>query len=195
MFDARNSHHLSTRFPVRHPVLLLVGLIAFAALTRLLPHHVPNLSAVTATALFAGWVFRGHLLALAAPLGAMLVSDVFIGGYHPAVMAVVYTSLAAPVLLGRLIGNGGLRRIFGRAVLGSLAASTFFFVSTNIAVWAFSGFYSPDGAGMGECFAAALPFFRFTAGGDLVFTMFLFGAFWLVTRPLAGEQAGTPAAA
>lgn len=184
-----------TRTPVRHPWMLLAGLIAFAALTRVLPHHVPNLSAVGATALFAGWFFRGRLLAIAAPLGAMLVSDAILGGYHPAVMAVVYASLAATTLLGRLIGEGGARRLLGRAAVGSLAASVLFFVTTNLAVWAFVGVYTPDAAGLGACFASALPFFRFTAGGDLLFTLFLFGTFVLLTRPAAGATEHASAAA
>lgn len=181
----------ATRVPVCCPMVVLAGLVAFAALTRLLPHHIPNLSAVAATALFAGWYFRNRLVAMAAPLGAMLISDSVIGGYHPAVMVVVYASLLAPVMFGRLLGGGaGLKRLFGGAVLGSLAASVLFFLTTNLAVWAFSGYYAKDAAGLGECFGAAVPFFRFTAGGDLVFTLFLFGLFALITRTAGRVVAG-----
>jgi hypothetical protein len=172
-----------TRMPARCPLLVLVGLVAFVALTRLLPNHTPNVTAVAATALFAGWFFRNRLLAIAAPVGAMLVSDSIIGGYHPLIMGVVYASLAAPILLRPLMGDGSsLRRLFGGAILGSLAASTLFFVTTNLAVWGFAGYYTRDLAGMGECFAAALPFFRFTAGGDLAFTLALYGGYVLIAR-------------
>ena len=158
-------------------LLMLPALIAFVALTRLLP-HTPNVTAVAATALFAGWFFKNRLLAAAAPIGAMLLSDSIIGGYHPLVMFTVYASLLAPIFFRGLMGDGSrLRRLVGGAVLGSVAASTLFFLTTNLAVWAFSGYYTRTLDGLGECFAAALPFFRFTLAGDLAFTLALFGAY------------------
>lgn len=162
-------------------VLLLVG---FAALCRVIPHgDWPNVAPIAAVALFAGWLIRNRWLALAAPLGAMLVSDVFIGGYHIAVMVVVYASLGVPVLWGRWMGDG--RRtpvLLGRAAVGVLTGSIVFFLATNFAHWVFMGSYDRTFAGLIECYAAALPFFKYTAGGDLAFAMVLFGGWALVCR-------------
>lgn len=158
-------------------LLILGGLIAFAAGMRLLPHP-PNVAAVAPVALFAGWFFTSRRLAAAAPLGAMLVSDGFIGGYHPGVMLAVYASLVAPVFFRRLMGDGSnLRRLFGGAAVGALAGSVLFFIVTNLAVWTFSGWYARSWAGLVECYAAALPFFRYTAGGDLAYALTLFGGY------------------
>lgn len=177
------------------PLLVAAALVGFAALTRLLPDHLPNVTAVAAVALFAGWLIRSRVLAAAVPLAAMLVSDAFIGGYQPGVMVVVYAALVAPIFFRRLMGDGSNRaRMFGGAILGSLAASTLFFLTTNLAVWAFSSYYTRDGAGLAECFAAALPFFRYTAGGDLAFTTALFGGYALITA-VAGVVSARRAAA
>jgi hypothetical protein len=168
--------------PLPNQILVLGALIGFVALTRLLP-HTPNVTAVAATALFAGWFFKNRLFAAAAPTAAMLISDSIIGGYHPLIMGVVYASLLAPIFFRRLMGDGSsLARLFGGAVLGSFAASVLFFLTTNLAVWGFAGYYPHTFVGLGECFAAALPFFRFTAGGDLAFAMLLFSSYVLVTR-------------
>ena len=91
--------------------------------------------------------------------------------------------MAAPIFFRPLMGNGSsLPRVFGGAAVGALAGSILFFVASNLAVWAYSGYYPPSAAGLGECFLAALPFFRFTALGDLAFAMTLFGAWACIAR-------------
>ncbi len=169
-------------------LLVLGGLIAFTALMRLLPHP-PNVAAVAPVALFAGWFFTSRWLALAAPLGAMLVSDSLIGGYHPGVMLAVYASLAAPVLFRPLMGDGSsARRLLGGAAVGAVAGSALFFIVSNLAVWVFSGWYARSWAGLVECYAAALPFLKYTAGGDLAYAMTLFGGYAAV-RTVRGAMA------
>lgn len=180
----------------RRDLALVLVLIGFAAACRVIPHgEWPNVAPVAAVALFSGWLIRNRWLSLIAPVGAMLVSDAFIGGYHPLVMAVVYASLAAPVVWGRWLGDG--RRapvLLGRAAVGALAGSVLFFVTTNFAHWLFMGVYERSLAGLMECYAAALPFFKYTAGGDLAFAMVLFGGWLLVCRG-ARATAAEPAAA
>ncbi|HMP78735.1 MAG TPA: hypothetical protein PKD54_04745, partial [Pirellulaceae bacterium] len=51
--------------------------------------------------------------------------------------------------------------------LATLAASLQFFVITNFAVWAGAGWYTPNSVGLWECYAAGLPFFRWTVQSDL----------------------------
>ena len=58
----------------------LVMLIAAAAATRLIPHP-PNLTSVTALALFGGAYFSNRWQAFLVPLIALVVSDVMLGLY------------------------------------------------------------------------------------------------------------------
>jgi hypothetical protein len=166
-------------------VPLAACLIGLDVAARLLP-HAPNLTPVAASAVFAGAVLRSKASALAVPLAAMLLSDLVLGGYDWRVMSVVYASLALPALLGRL--GRGRRLVLAPIVLSS---SLLFFVTTNLAVWAFSGMYPGDLAGLVHCYVAALPFLQNTVLGDAAWSAALFGAWWLAgcTRLAPGRAA------
>jgi hypothetical protein len=157
-----------------HELALAMGLVGLDVVARLAP-HAPNFTPVAASALFAGAVLRSRTLALAVPLVAMPVSDLILGGYDWGVMVVVYAALALPALLGRW------GRARGAIVLAPLAlsASLFFFATTNLAVWAFSGMYTHDFAGLMHCYVAALPFLQNTLIGDMFWTTLLFGGWWI----------------
>jgi hypothetical protein len=58
----------------------LVFIVLAAAATRLLP-HVPNVTAMTALALFGAAHFSDRRLAIGAPLAALLLSDIALGLY------------------------------------------------------------------------------------------------------------------
>ncbi len=154
-------------------VPLAACLVGLDVAARLLP-HAPNLTPVAASAVFAGVVLRSKISALAVPLSAMLLGDLVLGGYDWRVMSVVYASLALPALLGRL--GRGRRLVLAPIVLSS---SLIFFVTTNFAVWAFSGMYPGDLAGLVRCYVAALPFLQNTVLGDVAWSAALFGAWWL----------------
>jgi hypothetical protein len=162
--------------------LVVAVLIGVALAGRLLPHP-PNFTPVAAAALFAGFFFHDRRLAVCVPLVVMLLGDALIGGYDARVMAVVYAALAVPI-----VGGAWLRRrltpirLFGLATLGSIA----FFATTNLAVWAFGGLYPRDAGGFVACYAAAVPFFKYTWLGDLVWTGTLFGVYGLARRPWTG---------
>ncbi len=152
---------------------LAMSLVGLDVVARVAP-HAPNFTPVAASALLAGTVLRSRTLALAVPLAAMLVSDLLLGGYDWRVMGVVYAALALPALLGRC------GRARGAIVLVPLALSSslFFFATTNFAVWAFSGMYAHDLAGLVHCYVAALPFLQNTIIGDMFWTTLLFGGWW-----------------
>ncbi len=152
--------------------VLLVGL-AIAA--RLTPHY-PNFTPLAATALFASF-FLGRRLAVLVPLSAMLVSDFFIGFYEWQIMLVVYAALVFPVLFGNFLKN---RLHPGRVTVSALASSIVFFVSTNFAVWFFGTIYGHGLKGLFECYAAAVPFFKYTLAGDLFWSATLFGSYALL---------------
>ncbi|MEA2982402.1 MAG: hypothetical protein QOF09_4225 [Alphaproteobacteria bacterium] len=157
---------------------MVLFLIGFDVAARLLL-HVPNVSPVAASALFAGVMLRHRSLALAVPLAAMPIGDTFAGFYDGRVMAVVYAAMALPAAAGILARRYRVARVIAPTVV---ACSLIFFATTNLAVWAFSGMYSLDMAGLVQCYVAALPFLKYTLAGDLFWAAVLFGGAWLVRR-------------
>ena len=112
-------------------------------------------------------------LAIAVPLAAMLLSDVFLEGYGWRMMAVVYAALALPAVIGMLARG---QRVWPVAIGGALASSLIFYVTTNFAVWALSRAVQRRTAkGLLECYVAALPFLKYTVAGDLFWSVALFG--------------------
>jgi len=165
-------------------------IILAAALTRLLP-HVPNVVPVTAIAL-AGGVYLERKYALLLPIAAMLISDCLIG-FH-ATVPFVYGSILLVGFIGMHLAS---HKSFGRIALGTVAGSVIFFVVTNFGVWLTGGgwFYPKTFAGLAECFAMALPFFRNSLIGDCAYTAVLFGLFEFVEyfarvsgKPQVGKQ-------
>ncbi|HXO69190.1 MAG TPA: DUF6580 family putative transport protein [Bradyrhizobium sp.] len=174
--------------PATGEFMLLFGLIALDVVVRLLPNAL-NFTPVAASALFAGAVL-GRPLALAVPLAAMALGDCVLGFDDWRVMIFVYAGLTLPAVLG-LLTRGSWKPIR----LASLAAlsSVIFFVTSNFAVWMFSGIYARDIAGLVKCYIAALPFFQNTLMGDLFWTAVLFGGLWVARHALGSRQAQVPA--
>lgn len=178
----------------RYAIMLATGLIAAGVAARLSFQEIPNFAPVAGLALFAGFVFRSAALALCVPLGVMLLSDQFLGGYDLTVQLTVYASLAAPVALrgplqrwlqGLPTSAGGLLRAAGLLVGTALGCSILFFLATNAAVWVSGSWYPRNGQGLVNCYLNALPFFRYTAAGDVLFALGLFGSYSAV-RWIAG---------
>jgi hypothetical protein len=165
-------------------VAVALALIAMSVAGRLL-WHPAHVAPVAAAALFAGFFLRSRLLALAVPLTAMLISDLAIGFYHPAVMASVYAALSFPILLRRVLRSDvTVLRLIGC----SLASSMVLFVLSNAAVWQFGGLYDQSSAGLLACYTNALPFLRNTLAGDLVWTAVLFSAHGLIAYKLGDRM-------
>lgn len=154
----------------------ILGMIVFAALTRLLPHP-PNATAISAMALFAGAQLADRRLALFVPLAALFVTDLVLGLH--AGMLFVYASMAAMVLVGQALGSRPqLMKLAG----ASLAGSILFFMVTNFGVFLLDGLYDKSLAGLAECYVLAIPFFQNAVLGDFLFTAALFGSFELLRR-------------
>lgn len=178
------------------PIALAGLLIALGAVTRIIPHPT-NFVAMGAIALYAGarlprrWAFF-------VPLLAMFASDVILDWGHGfaffgAVRMTSYATLAAIALLSSL----GSDRVgaLGRAGM-SVGASTAFFLTTNLAVWAtpligggaLAPLYPLNGSGLLACYAAAIPFFHNTLAADLLGTGVLFGLDALARRWAIGSR-------
>jgi hypothetical protein len=155
--------------------LLLFGsamlLILVAAFSRLLPHPA-NFTALGAIALFGG-VYLDKRYAVAVPLIAMLISDYVIGFYGG--MYWVYGSFVLIGMVGLWLRN---HKTPGTILAGTVFSSILFFIVTNFGVWFTpASMYAKTWNGLIECYAAAIPFFRNSIGGDLIFVVLLFGAY------------------
>lgn len=174
------------------------ALLATGICLRLVLADIPNFAPVAALALFSGMYFRSWWVAASLPLLVMGLSDQILGGYDYRLMVLVHGALALPVVAGGLLRRLGVDRSsplrYSAGVLGgSLVFSCLFFLVTNFGVWLWSDIYESTLSGLGRCFVSALPFFRYTLGGDLVFAIALFGGYSLavargrVSSTLAGD--------
>jgi hypothetical protein len=164
---------------------VFTGLVVAAVGLRWYFQDIPNFAPVAAVALFAGYLFPSRQLAVMVPISVMLVSDWFLGGYQPLLRLTVYALLATPVLMrdwlrSRLQASGSATSA-AISVVGLLActltASVMFFVVTNLVTWVVTPWYPRTLAGLGQCYANAIPFFRYTLAGDATFATVLFGGY------------------
>lgn len=163
----------------------VAGLIAFAALSRLLPHP-PNFAPIGAMALFGAAYLPKKWLAVVVPFVALWISGLIIDntlmaqwydGFVWFSNPWVYVAMLGVVALGWLT----LRKVTLTNVVGSaLGASGLFFIISNFGVWL--GYYPKTIAGLTACYAAAVPFFQYTLLGDLFFCGVLFGAYEVALR-------------
>jgi hypothetical protein len=119
-------------------------------------------------------------------------------------MAVVYGMLALPVAFRSLLrrhlnlDQGGLGSA-SLAVTGlvgcSLASSVLFFLVTNFGSWLWFNMYEHSMSGLIQCYAMAIPFFRYTLCGDLFFAVVLFSGYAVALQTrLAAQARSVPAA-
>lgn len=155
---------------------LVAFLVVFGVVARLVP-HAPGFMPIAATALFAGRMLRIPALAPVVPIAAMVLSALVLGPDDWRISLVVILAISLPALVGIVS-----RRWPGIAATAAVMVpcSLFFFVASNFAVWAFSGMYSLDFAGLTQCYVAALPFLQNTVAGDLFWTAVLFGGAWAI---------------
>ncbi|HJU77308.1 MAG TPA: DUF6580 family putative transport protein [Sphingomicrobium sp.] len=165
-------------------LIVILSAIVAAAAMRLVPHP-PNFAPLAAMALFSGAYVGKRALAFAAPLGALLVSDLVLGFYPE--LAFVYLSVAATVLIGWFVARP---RTVMRVGVAALAASVLFFLVTNFGVWLLMDYYPKTLAGLAACYVAAIPFFQNTLAGDLFYSALLFGGFALLERAVPRIRTG-----
>ncbi len=153
-----------------------------AVLLRLLPHPW-NLTPMAAMFLFSGATFPRKRDSLLVPFAALLLSDAavmyFLYGGRYGWNSSPYTWTGF-LLIGAIGWSLRGRISFGRVAGASLAGSVLFFVVSNFGVWAGGSLYPLTPAGLGNCYVAALPFFRNTVFGDLAYAGLFFGCWqWL----------------
>jgi hypothetical protein len=162
---------------------LALALVVFGVAMRFLPHPA-NLAPVGAIALFGGAILP-RKLAWWLPLAIMIISDYFIGFYSG--IGFVWLSFLLIGLYGMLLrGQGTLARIG----LGALGSSVLFFLVSNFGVWLQGHMYPLTWSGLVECYTMALPFFRNTFFGDVLYGSLLFGA-WALAETYARKRGQT----
>ena len=172
---------------LRSDLVIVAGLVALGVAARLLPHE-PNFTPIAASTLFAATVLRTRLLAFAVPVVALAISDMVLASEMTSIRAVVYAMFMLPAVVAFMPER---TRAPGMFVPAIIAYSLLFFVTTNLAVWAFSGMYPLTAAGLVTCYAAGLPFLPQTIIGDLFWAAVLFGgaALLQLAPRLAGRSA------
>lgn len=164
----------------------LALIILLAALSRLIPHP-PNFAPIGAMALFGAAYFAQRHLSLLIPIIGMWLSDlvlnnVIYGQYFDHFVWFYdgfYFTYGAFILIG-LTGFRLLKSVkVQTVVIGSFSASILFFLISNFGVWFSGTMYPKDLNGLMACYTAAIPFFKNTLMGDLVYCGVLFGSFEL----------------
>ncbi|MBU1085230.1 hypothetical protein KKB06_02680 [Patescibacteria group bacterium] len=175
---------LSKKEKIIGSVIIIVFILIGVGL-RLLPHP-PNFVPIVAIALFGG-TYLSKKTALTLPMMAMVISDIFIGFYEIKLMVFVYGSFLICVLLGFWLKNHKKwQTVFG----GLISCAFIFFLLTNFAVWAFTPWYPKTFLGLIQCYFLAIPFFRNTLLGSLLYGSVFFGAYevaeFLVRKKIGG---------
>lgn len=150
--------------------------ILFALATRLtLLPHLWNFTPVTAALLYFG--ARGSRRQLWLPLGLLIASDLVLDKYVYAYpfswdLFLTWGWYAGMLFLGTALRkNTKPLQIAGAALTGSVS----FFLISNFGVWAATNMYAKSISGLITCYTAAIPFFRQTLEGDLLYTATMFG--------------------
>jgi hypothetical protein len=157
-------------------------LVICGVLLRLWLRDYPNVSPVAALALLSGCLFSKRLIAIAVPLSIMVISDLKFGGYDFFIMMSVYTCLMLPALAGPWLKSRlqtSQRVVKTGLTIGAsgLLCSLAFFVVTNLTVWWCGSMYPNSMSGLLLCYSQAIPFFRHTLMGDLVFAFAFLGSY------------------
>lgn len=157
---------------MKKKIILASVIVLLAAGSRLVKHPY-NFTPIVALAIFAGCYLKGRW-GIILPLLAMLASDYFIGFYNWQLMLPVYIGVAISFFIGRYLAE---RLKWHNIILSSLSSSLIFFILTNFAVWFFMDWYPHTRQGLLNCFQLAIPFFRNSLIGDIVYTSLFFLAY------------------
>lgn len=168
-------------------ISLLIGIMFIAALIRLLPHP-PNFSPILAIGIFGAAHFTKKWHALFISLLAIWFSDLIInnliyktntefvwfyngflwqyGSYIIIILSNIYI-FRNKISLAKTLGTA-----FG--------SSAIFFLVSNFGVWIGSLMYQKNLIGLLTCYTAGIPFFQNTIISNFLFTIVLFGSYYLI---------------
>jgi hypothetical protein len=169
---------------------VITSLILIAAASRLLPIH--NFSPLGAIALFGAAHFSKKWQAIAIPLIATWLSDLFINNviyarFYPTFTWFYegfYWQYASYILIAVLaffiLKKVNVKNVF----IGALSSTVIFFIVSNFGVWVSSTAYPHNFTGLMACYTAAIPFVNGTLYSDLLYSAILFGSYALAQKQL-----------
>ena len=163
--------------------MLAYVFLALAIAFRFVPHPM-NFTPIAAALLYFG--AKQPRKQMWIPVAILAVVDVVLNRMYGYAFSVDYVATwafyAAVLLLGAvLVSKVSAVRVVG----ASLASSVTFFIISNFMVWAGWSMYTKNFAGLVECYAAAVPFFRNSVVSDMLFASAFFG----VPALIAAKQA------
>lgn len=148
-------------------ILILIGAIA-----RILP-HLPNFTPIGALALFGGTKLRNKYVAVFVPLAVMAMTDFYLGFHN--LIFFTWGSMVLAALIGFWVRK---KYGFSRIAVGTLLGSIIFFLVTNFGVY-LGGWYGYGFSGLTQTYIMAIPFFRNSLMGDVVYSAVFFGGYEL----------------
>jgi len=158
--------------------MLIVALLIIGIASRFVI-EVPNFTPIAAIALLGG-AYLSRRIAILLPLAIIMISDLMIGLHDT--MVYVWTGFIAITLLGIwLRGKTDISNIF----FAGFAASLGFYLLTNLGVWMVGGLYPKTLAGLMDCYAAGIPFFRNFLISTAAYSLLFFGTYEWVKNRLA----------
>lgn len=169
--------------------LLAVFLVIMAASARVVNAglHVPNFVPIAAISLFSGAVIKDKRgLAFLIPLLGQFLGDVYFqlftsvpGFYSLPSQLFNYGALIAATGLGM-----GMKQPKAATTLAYIfGASTVFYLVSNFGYFA-AGYNGYSFSGLIKTYVDAVPFFKYTLGGDMAGGVLLFGGYFLIQQAL-----------
>lgn len=150
-------------------ILIITSLIILAVSWRIINHSfqlAPNLELITVASVLAA-VIIGWKAAIIVPISSMILSDLIIGNSSIFVFTWgAFALIGLGALLLKKLNSKPKSQIaysFGFAVASSFA----FFAITNFGVWS-QGWYPATWAGLIDCYAVAIPFYRTMLIGNII---------------------------
>ena len=159
-------------------ILSFLYIVLFLLVGRLIPHP-PNFTPILAAAIFAPYIINDRWMAMAVPLMAMFIGDVFIG-FH-SYMLWVYGAIAMSTVISKWAMQFG-RKYVSLAIM-TLLSSVLFYIVTNFAVWIMWDYYPNTLEGLIMCYTMAIPFFQNTILGTVVYTALMVSLTVALSRP------------
>lgn len=178
---------------MKKEILIVAFLVLTTAVLRVInaEAHLYNMVPVAALGLFSGSVISNKKWAFMIPLAAMFLSDLGLSlfthtpGFYGISQTVNYLALVIVTLLGTTLVKRNTINVLGYTLGGSMI----FFLISNFGTF-LQGYYGYSVAGLTECYAMALPFYKSEFSttifmnsflGDIIFSVVAFGIFQLVT--------------
>jgi hypothetical protein len=165
----------------RFGVILLLGVMA--GLCRIFPHAL-NFAPSFAMTVFAAAYAKNMKQAFLVGFFSLFIGDLILNNF-------VHTNLSFSELWTACLVNYAIiglvvvvsKKIFSEIkfaniLLAGISASILFFLVSNLAAFfQMPQFYTRDLSGLMNCYVSAIPFFRNTFFGDMIFTGVLFGVY------------------